>query len=45
MTKQEEFNKAIKDNNYQIAEVILKEHNVNPAYNVNWAIQHAASYG
>ena len=34
MTKQEEFNKAIKDNNYQIAEVILKEHNVNPAYNV-----------
>ena len=44
MTKQEEFIKSVKNNSKCIIE-LLKDKEVDPANNFNWAICHASEYG
>jgi hypothetical protein len=43
--KQNDFEIAISRNNIEAVKILLKDSEVNPAYNDNWAIREASIYG
>ena len=45
MTKQEKFEKAVRENNIETVKKLLKDSEVDPADNDNYAIRCASEYG